>query len=90
MASKWVKMKFLELGVNRKVVGNFKGPKCWSKKLSFPRKSGFVTFYIYNGLTSCNVSEKTNDGKYENFLLLTDGTGRLTDGAGFIRTLGES
>ena len=22
MASKWVKMKFLELGVNRKVVGN--------------------------------------------------------------------
>ena len=30
-------------------------------------------FYIYNGLTSCNVSEKTNDGKYENFLLRTDG-----------------
>ena len=33
-------------------------------------------FYIYSGLTSCNVSEKTNGGKYENFLSQTDG---LTD-----------
>ena len=36
-------------------------------------------FYIYNGLTSCNVSEKTNDWNYENFLSLTDRqTDRLT------------
>ena len=45
-------------------------------------------FYIYDGLTSCEFSEKSNDGKYENFCHgLTD---RQTDGAGFIRTLGES
>ena len=29
-------------------------------------------FNIYNGLTSCEISEKSDDGKYENFLLQTD------------------
>ena len=34
-------------------------------------------FYIYNGLTSCEIAEKSNDGKYEIFVSLTD---RQTDG----------
>ena len=43
---------------------------------------------VYWRLTWCKKLEKTNDGKYENFCYwLTD---RLTDGAGFIRTLFES
>ena len=41
-------------------------------------------FYIYQSLTSCKKSEKSNGGKYENFW---DGqTDRRTDGRGFIRT----
>ena len=48
-------------------------------------------FYIYNGLTSCNVSQKTNDGKYENFLSQTDRqTDRLTDDLNAIHSVGLS
>ena len=60
----------------------------YKKKLRvFLENRASSLFYIYNVLTSCEISEKSNDGKYENFLSLTD---RQTDGAGFIRTLGES
>ena len=52
----------------------------YKKKLRvFLENQASSLFYIYNGLTSCNVSEQTNDGKYENFLSLTDWlTDRLT------------
>ena len=45
---------------------------------SYP-KTGFIFknpktlfSYIYNDLTSCQKLEKTNDGKYDNFCLLTN------------------
>ena len=52
-----MKMSFSDHGINKKLVDN-------------------VEIYQnmqFQSLTSCNVSEKTNDGKYENFLLRTDG-----------------
>ena len=55
------------------------GQKPIFRKIAYKKKSRVFLenrasslFYIYIGLTSCNVSEKSNDGKYENFLLLTD------------------
>ena len=36
-------------------------------------------FYIWNRLTCCKKSEKTNGGKYENFCLTDGQTDRLTD-----------
>ena len=43
-------------------------------------------FYIWNRLTCCKKSEKSNDGKYENFCHRQ--TDRQTDGAGFIGPAG--
>ena len=54
----------------------------WTKFFFENRASSL--FYIYQSLTSCKKSRKSNDGKYENFW---DGqTDRRTDGGGFIRT----
>ena len=33
----------------------------FSENKNFPEKSGFVTFIIYEPLTSCKISEKTNE-----------------------------
>ena len=50
----------------------------------FLRNRASSLFYIYQSLTSCKKSEKSNGGKYENFW---DGqTDRRTDGGGYIRT----
>jgi len=54
----------------------------------FLRNRASSLFYIYQSLTSCKKSGKSNDGKYENFWdrqtdRRTDGQ---TDGGGFIRT----
>ena len=43
-----------------------------NKMRVFLENWALVLFYIYDGLTSYNVSEKTNDGKYENFLSRTE------------------
>ena len=45
----------------------------YKKKLRFfGENRASSLFYIYDGLTSCEFSEKSNDGKYENFLSRTD------------------
>ena len=53
MASKWVKMKFLELGVNRKVVGNVENyrnmkfqPKIWTSSWKNAKKPHFLTYFL--------------------------------------------
>ena len=50
----------------------------------FLRNRASSLFYIYQSLTSCKKSEKSNGGKYENFWERR--TDRWTDGGGFIRT----
>ena len=114
MLKKWVKMRFPDHGVNRKVVEyvqnyhnmkfqpklmqrsrvNGQKPIFWKiaykKKLRvFLENRASSLFYIYNVLTSCEISEKSNDGKYENFLLLTDRrTDRQTDGWDYLNPSG--
>ena len=53
MASKWVKMKFLELGVNRKVVGNVENysnmkfqPKIFTRSWENAKKPHFLTYFL--------------------------------------------
>ena len=71
MAEKSVKMIFNDHSVDRKVVDNVKN--CRQKSGSLP--------YIYNRLTCCKKSEKSDDWKYENFC---DGQpDRQTDGGNF-------
>ena len=71
---------------------NGQKPIFW--KIAYKKKIRFFgenrassLFYIYKRLTCCKKSEKSNDGKYENFPLLTD---RLTDGAEYIGPVGGS
>ena len=71
------------------------------RKIAYKKNFGFFgenrassLFYIYNRLTCCKKSEKSNDGKYENFGMTDRQTDRQTDGqtdgGGFIGPVGGS
>ena len=47
----------------------------WATNFFFENRASSL-FSVYRGLPSCQKSKKSNDGKYENFVLQTEG---LTD-----------